>query len=186
MDSVVYVPVLRTLLLLGLIMMPLLTSCDSELGENLEVYASGRPRASETASSKPSLVVSSEDLGSTIPPVGRSLFDYMFTEPQGKELVYRIPFPFTALLKRIEQHLHHDGKGSPLKRVLIPINRSLQRHASKPQYFASPRVVVGIDTEPRLKKGQAGMLLKDRFFLGYQEKSSIIEVISYNESAWTF
>ncbi len=186
MGSVVLAPVLRTVLILGLMMMPLLTSCDSELDENLEVYANGKLRHSEKVLSNPTLIVSPEDLGRTIPPVGRSLFDYVFTEPRGKEVVYHIPFPFRALLERIEQHLHHEGQGSPLKGVLIPINRSLQRHASKPQYFASPRVVVGIDTEPRFRKGQAGMLFKDRLFLGYQEKSSIIEIISYNESAGRF
>jgi hypothetical protein len=114
------------------------------------------------------------------------LFDYVVTEQKGEKLVYHIPFPFTALLQRLEQSLEDDSPGSPLKRVLIPINRSLQRHVSQPKYFAYPRVVVGIDTEPRIRKDQAGMLLKDRLFLGYQEKSNIIEVISYNESAGRF
>jgi mono/diheme cytochrome c family protein len=127
------------------------------------------------------------DPGSDVPPVGRSLFDYVMTEQQGGRMVYQVPFPFTALLERIERELEREGgSGSPLRRVLIPLNRSLQRHAAKPDYFAYPRAVVGVDSEPAKRAGFSGMLLKDRLFLGYQEKADILEVISYNEAAGRF
>jgi hypothetical protein len=124
--------------------------------------------------------------GPDAPPVGRSLFDYVVTTLQGREKVYDVPFPFTALLQRIEQELESAGHRSPLKRVLIPLNRSLQRNAAKPEYFTFPRAVVGVDGEPPMRAGYSGMLLKDRLFLGYQEKAAILEVISYNEAAGRF
>ncbi|HJR75676.1 MAG TPA: hypothetical protein VJ805_01850 [Nitrospiraceae bacterium] len=134
----------------------------------------------------PVWVVDPAQPGPDAPPVGRSLFDYLVTERQGDRMVYQVPFPFTALLERIERELGTGERDSPLKRVLIPLNRSLQRHAAKPDYFAYPRAVVGVDTDPPMRAGAAGMLLKDRLFLGYQEKAGILEVISYNEAAGRF
>jgi mono/diheme cytochrome c family protein len=59
----------------------------------------------------------------------------------------------------------------------------LQRTAASPDFFAYPRAVVAVDRE----SGLAGSLrLKDRLYLGYQEKSGIVEVISYNEVAGRF
>ncbi|HET6676582.1 MAG TPA: hypothetical protein VFG71_14650, partial [Nitrospiraceae bacterium] len=131
-------------------------------------------------------VVDPADPGPDLPPVGRSLFDHVITERQGPHMVYRVPFPFTALVQKIEQELDPADQGSPLKRVLIPLNRSLQRHAAGPDYFTYPRAVVAVDTEPRMRGGSSGLLLKDRLFLGYQEKAEILEVISYNEAAGRF
>src|SRR5262249_44214280 len=55
--------------------------------------------------------------------------------------------------------------------------------AAAPDFFKHPRVVTAIDTEP----ARAGVpLLKDRIYLGYQEQSGIVEVISYNETAGRF
>ena len=67
--------------------------------------------------------------------------------------------------------------------VLIPLGRSLQRHAADPDYFASPRVVVAV-TEDAGAPGRP--LLKDRLYLGYHERAEVIEVISYNEAAGRF
>ena len=125
--------------------------------------------------------------GENLPPVGRSLFDFVFVRNQGERKVYDIPFPFSALLKKLEAELQPDTPGaSAVKSVLIPLGRSLQRTAAAPDFFAYPRVVVGADTEPRSSSAHAGMLLKDRLFLGYQEKADVIEVISYNEAAGRF
>ncbi|HEV2007588.1 MAG TPA: hypothetical protein VGQ88_02575, partial [Burkholderiales bacterium] len=76
--------------------------------------------------------------------------------------------------------------GSGLKLVLIPLSRSLQRSAAEPEFFKYPRVVVATIAEPAEESGQAGPLLKDRLYLGFQEKSATIEVISYNEEAGRF
>ena len=138
------------------------------------------------SSTAPVWVVDPQDPGSNLPPVGRSLFDYLVTEQQGATNVYKVPFPFTALINTIERQVGVDAHRSPLKRVLIPLNRSLQRHAARPEFFKYPRAVLGVDTEPPLQAGSSGLLLKDRLFLGYQEKANIIEVISYNETAGRF
>jgi hypothetical protein len=100
--------------------------------------------------------------------------------------VYDIPFPFSALLARIESHLHSERTRPALKRLLIPVNRSLQRRASDGEYFTYPRAVLAVDTETESTLGLSGMHLKDRLFIGYHEKTGVLEVISYNEAAGRF
>lgn len=109
-----------------------------------------------------------------LPPLGRSDFDRVVGAGP-------VPFPFSRLLARLEAGLVRDGL-PPLKTVLIPLGRSLQRSAAAPDYFRYPRVVVAVDGE-----NQPGApFLKDRLFLGYQEKGEVLEVISYNEQAGRF
>jgi hypothetical protein len=134
----------------------------------------------------PVWVLDPKDPGANLPPVGRSLFDYVFSETEGGKTIHHIPFPFTALVERLNQQVESEPGRSPLKRVLIPLNRSLQKNAARPQFFAFPRAVMGVDTEPAIQPGRSGILLKDRLFLGYQEKANTIEVISYNEAAGRF
>ena len=47
-------------------------------------------------------------------------------------------------------------------------------------------MVIGINGDPVERHGEAGLMLRERLFLGYQEKSQIIEVISYNPDAGRF
>ncbi|HSQ06014.1 MAG TPA: hypothetical protein VLN59_18400, partial [Burkholderiales bacterium] len=125
--------------------------------------------------------------GDNVPSAGRSLFDFVVVRNDGNRKVYDVPFPFSALIERVERHLQADGSGSlPLKRVLIPLGRSLQRASAAPEFFKYPRVVMVPDAEPHPSGNDAGMLMKDRLYLGYQEKANIIEVISYNEAAGRF
>ncbi len=124
--------------------------------------------------------------GEQLPPAGRSLFDYLFTADAGEKPVYRIPYPFSALREMIEARLHHDRRSRPIRQVLIPHGRSLQRGLAAPGYFNFPRVVLAVVGEPDLQEGDAGMLLKDRLYIGYQEKADLLEVISYNEAAARF
>ncbi|MEK7748252.1 MAG: hypothetical protein AAB300_04170 [Nitrospirota bacterium] len=130
--------------------------------------------------------------GSDLPPVGRSLFDYLVTDKEGGNGRYDVPFPFTVLVQKIERQIESGAggatpaRGSPLKSVLIPINRSLQRNAAAGVFFRYPRVVLGVDTESAFQADRDNLYLKDRLFLGYQEKSGVIEVISYNEAAGRF
>ena len=64
------------------------------------------------------------------PPAGRSLFDEVFTLQETGATTVRPPYPFSALLARLEQLAGTDGAGtSNVKVVLIPYGRSLQRHA---------------------------------------------------------
>jgi len=118
--------------------------------------------------------------GSDLPPVGRSLFDFVVTSQQGG--AYRVPFPFPALLAQIERRLQASAGQSPLKIVLLPHGRALLRNTASPDFFKYPRAVAAVDSEPTA----SGMLLKDRLYLGYGTKADVLEVISYNEAAGRF
>ncbi|MDH3386538.1 MAG: hypothetical protein OEN02_01430 [Gammaproteobacteria bacterium] len=118
-----------------------------------------------------------------LPQSGYSLFDRIFSKPAGKGYVHDVPYPFEDLLQRIEHRLpgYAPDTGSPLVKVLIPRGRSLQREAARPRYYEFPRIVVALDQDSKTPA-----LVKNRLFLGYQEKSQSIEVISYNEAAGRF
>ena len=69
---------------------------------------------------------------------------------------------------------------------MIPMGRSLQRMAAAPEFFKYPRVVFAVIGEPATNERDAGALLKDRLYIGYVEKTGVLEVISYNEAAGRF
>ncbi len=129
-------------------------------------------------------VVDRNDPGPDVPSAGASLFDELFSTVVGGERIYDVPFPFQSLTATIAQR-SGAATDEGLKRVLIPIGRSLQATRNRPDYFASPRVVVAVDEEPSGASGSS-FLLRDRLFLGYQARGEIIEVISYNEHAGRF
>ena len=133
----------------------------------------------------PTWVIDPAVPGEDLPPVGRSLFDQLFAVARNGQSAIELPFPFTALLARLDAELIADPGSAlpPLKRVLIPLGRSLQRTAAAPDYFAYPRVVVAVDAK---NSPNSKFFLKDRLFIGYQEKSAVLEVISYNEAAGRF
>ena len=122
---------------------------------------------------------------SSLPPVGRSLFDFLVTKSERGRKLQRVPFPFPALLRHIGEQVE-GGEESGIRAVLIPLGRSLQRSAAVDEYFRYPRVVAAVVGEPAAAKASAGMLLKDRLYLGYNEKAGVLEVISYNEAAGRF
>jgi hypothetical protein len=118
--------------------------------------------------------------GAMLPQAGRSLFDHVFAAG-GR---YDLPFPFVSLVRKLETQVGADALGRPgVKRVLIPLGRSLQRTAGAADFFRFPRVVVAVDGEP---KSAHGPLLKDRLYIGYQESAAVLEVISYNEALGRF
>ena len=122
--------------------------------------------------------------GDDLPPRGRSLFDFLVTQQRGGRARAGRP----VSLRRARAAHARRGWGAtraprPRSAVLIPLGRSLQRNAAAPEYFASPRAVVAAVAEPA---GTGGLYLKDRLYLGYQEKANLIEVISYNEDAGRF
>jgi hypothetical protein len=134
----------------------------------------------------PVWVVNPSQPGDNLPPVGRSLFDELFAVSANGQGRIDLPFPFEALLARLDAQLARNpaNPGSPTsRRVLIPLGRSLQRTAAAPDYFAYPRVVIAVDAQPA---SPAAPYLKDRLYIGYQEKSAVLEVISYNEAAGRF
>lgn len=125
--------------------------------------------------------------GPDLPPVGRSLFDFVVTESGADGSHYEVPYPFPALLEKIAAELEpHEYFGASLSRVLIPLGRSLQRNAASPDFFEYPRAVVAVDTETAVQAGESGKHLKHRLYLGYLEKANVVEVISYNEEAGRF
>ena len=116
-----------------------------------------------------------------------SLFDLLFGQRKNGAVTYDIPFPFTSLTQRIAAQVTvQEGKPFSLLQVLIPLGRSLQRDAAEPEYFRYPRVIVAVDGEPAISPDHTGLLLKDRLYLGYQQRANAIEVISYNEKAGRF
>lgn len=135
------------------------------------------------AAEPPAWVVDPAQPGAHLPPRGASLFDRLFAAPSGDR--HALPFPFERLIARIERELAPAAPGGlpPLKAVLMPLGRSLQRTAAAPDYFNFPRVVVAVDALPG---AGSPLLLKDRLYIGYQEKSAVLEVISYNEEAGRF
>ena len=140
------------------------------------------PAAVLPAGPQPRWAVDPTQVGVNLPPAGRSLFDFAMAQPVGGKLTYDIPFPFDALVRKVEQRAGcADRRRACVNQVLIPLGRSLQRIAAAPDFFAYPRVVIAVDGE-----GDTGMLLKDRLYIGYQEKSDLLEVISYNEAAARF
>jgi hypothetical protein len=135
----------------------------------------------------PIQVVDPSDPGPDRPLVGRSAFDTLFAVDRDDGHRHEVPFPFSKLLARIDRDLPRNASGdSTLRKVLIPLGRSLQRHAAAPAYFKSPRVVVAVDSEPVAWSVKGRPYLKDRLFLGYQAAANIVEVISYNERAGRF
>lgn len=141
--------------------------------------------AAETGHPAPTWVIDPAAPGENLPPAGRSLFDQLFAVARDGQAAIELPFPFTALLARLDAQLAHDATSAlpPAKRVLIPLGRSLQRTAAAPDYFDFPRVVVAVDAD---SAANSVPYLKDRLYLGYQEKSAVLEVISYNETAGRF
>lgn len=72
------------------------------------------------------------------------------------------------------------------KSTLIPLGRCVNRYAADPEYFKYPRIVVAVDSEHNGSGEWNKLFIKDRLFLGYQEKADAIEVISYNEDSGKF
>lgn len=124
--------------------------------------------------------------GPDLPPVGRSLFDHLVTERPAGGKAYRVPFPLSTLIDRIQAQLGQQEYAGGTRVVLVPMGRSLQRVAAAPDFFKYPRIVLAVIGEPGANERDAGMLLKDRLYLGYVEKTGLLEVISYNEPAGRF
>jgi len=116
--------------------------------------------------------------GADLPSAGASLFDLITTDAQGRR---QIPFPFERLLARIEAAAGCSERAPCTRSVLIPLGRSLQRAAASPEFFAHPRIVTAA-----VAAGRGPFMLRDRLYLGYQEKADQIEVISYNETLARF
>jgi hypothetical protein len=116
--------------------------------------------------------------GADLPRAGASLFDLITADAQGRR---QIPFPFERLIARVESAAGCSEPDPCTRSVLIPLGRSLQRVAAFPDFFAHPRVVSAV-----VAAGRGPSLLRDRIYLGYQDRTDLIEVISYNETLARF
>ncbi|NQV99934.1 MAG: hypothetical protein HQ483_09585 [Rhodospirillales bacterium] len=125
--------------------------------------------------------------GPNHPPTGRSVFDRVFSKPTAAGFDYDLPDSYEAVIAHLSRFVANDRRGlKPVKQVLIPRGRSLQREAAKPNYYHHPRIVAAIDGEPAPRWHVPPIFLKNRLFLGYQETARVLEVISYNEAASRF
>lgn len=120
-----------------------------------------------------------------LPEQGRSLFDELLDVDADGTL--RVPFPFPALLQRIGRHLDPAQASGGLSVVLIPLGRSLQRHAAGDvEAFRYPRVIAAVTGEPPVDAAPGHRYLRDRLYVAYHEKAAALEVISYNERGGRF
>ena len=71
-------------------------------------HASQRASAGSSTLSGGEWAVDPTTAGDNVPSVGRSLFDFLVVRKQGERKVYDVPFPFTALVKRLESELQPD------------------------------------------------------------------------------
>jgi hypothetical protein len=159
-------------------------------GTDAQTAASARVASADVDAAAPAdrsaaahWVVDPARTGGDLPSRGRSLFDFLVTQEEAGRKIQVVPFPFAALLQRIASRSAPSERGVAPPAVLIPLGRSLQRTAAAPDFFAFPRVVVAVTTQPA---GERDPYLKDRLYLGYQEKANVVEVISYNEDEGRF
>lgn len=125
-----------------------------------------------------------EAVGPDLPPQGRSLFDRIaYVQDARGTVSLQLAFPFSALVAQLRERLQLGARPDALAAVLIPLGRSLQRNAAAPVFFSSPRVVLAVLGEATQSTAP---LAKDRLYLGYQEHTGVIEVISYNDALGRF
>lgn len=125
--------------------------------------------------------------GPDLPPRGRSLFDHLVAVREGDITRLDVPFPFAKLVERIQSTLSaQQGYNGGTRQVMIPMGRSLQRTATAPDFFRFPRIVFAVTGEASADRADGAMLLKDRLYVGYVEKTGMLEVVSYNEAAGRF
>ena len=106
------------------------------------------------------------------PPATGTALDEIF--PDG------LPFPFERVIERLRAEAGPDA----VRSALIPLGRSVQRHAAAPDYFGSPRIVVAVSGDRA--RGPEMARLADRLYLGYVPAAAVIEAISYDEAAGRF
>ena len=126
-----------------------------------------------------------EPAGETLPPKGRALFDRLLSSQGDGDP--KVPYPFARLLQRISFELDDSAPSGGLSVVLIPLGRSLQRHAAgDAEAFRYPRVVAAATGSPPRDAAPGHPYLKDRLYIAYHEKAAALEVISYNDEAARF
>lgn len=137
--------------------------------------------------------VAPSDFQNSLPARGYSYFDYVFSKKNELgQRVYDVPYPFQKVMERIEKYLGYGQQPTAVSTVMFPLGRSLQRNAAllgedDPNnidlFFRFPRVVLGVVKEPwRIES----LDLRGRLYLGFNEKTKVIEAISYNDTEGRF
>jgi len=130
----------------------------------------------------PSWIEHASKPGPDIAAVGQSRFDQLFLQPDKR---YRIPYPFGKLVENLESRLDN-GANPAVRRVFVPIGRSLQRDTPAPDYFRFPREVIALEGEPVTTGREAGLVMEYRLFIAHQPATGTLEIISYNDAAGRF
>jgi hypothetical protein len=131
---------------------------------------------------QPNWVVHASRPGPDLPATGMSRFDQLFlTADRG----YQIPYPFSKLVEYLDARIDN-GDRSGVRRLLIPIGRSLRRNMPAPDFFKYPRALIALQGEPVNMPGENTGVLEYRLFIAHQPASASLEVISYNDSAGRF
>ena len=120
--------------------------------------------------------------GTDLPARGQSRFDELFRLDHGS---YRIPYPFDRLVAELGAKIDN-GDNPGVRRVFVPMGRSLQRDTPAPDHFRMPREIIALEGEPVNPGGHAGAVLEYRLFIAHQPASASLEVISYNDAAGRF
>ena len=117
------------------------------------------------------------------PDLGLSLFDQLYLNTQQVPGQYKIPYPFGALINDLESHLgiSINGDQNIVNSTFIPVGRCIDRNDAFPDFFKYPRAIVAINSEHYGLNDLNKLYLKNKLFLGYQEKSKSMRVISYND-----
>src|SRR6185312_4387293 len=140
---------------------------------------------------QPELSIAPSDEPFSLPDRGSSLFDKIFSKDGPGGRVYDIPYPFPGIAARASQA----AGGIQPTEVLFPMGRSLQRAAaivgmtnvtSTDPFFRYPRLVLGFTDDSQDTGGNLNLNLHGRFYVGFNERAQILEVISYNDEAGRF
>lgn len=128
----------------------------------------------------------------SVPSSGSSLFDKAFSVKNAQGVrEYQVPYPFTKVIDRLKEL---SGGVAP-QITLFPMGRSLQRSAAieglrdvhnLDPFYRFPRIVMGFDQDSFNSPNGIRLNFKERMYIGMNERSKLMEVISYNDEAGRF
>ncbi len=84
------------------------------------VLSCGAMAAAARAMEAPHPLITLDERGPDLPPVGRSLFDFLVAAREDGNSVLRVPYPFEALADLIEAQLR-PGYRAAFKQTLYPL-----------------------------------------------------------------
>lgn len=130
-------------------------------------------------------IVGFSAIAQDLPPVGRSVFDYVLATSDESKSKLVVPYPFENLIKLVKEQTKSKDP-LPVSVLFIPFGRSLQRFAAEPNFFKFPRVLIAPVSQPEYSETRIEMDLRDNLYIAYAEPSNMLEIISYNYEAARF